>query len=630
MSKYNRTKLLPKGLQFIQGVVRGNTRFEITGASFGVTQVTDSDVINNGRLPNIIGNIPIVSIDKDRLADQNVLGIELSFTQQSTKINNDLDLWAVQINGRQERNKQEYPIAYTIAQEPERLTLSDPNFEFRLMVYVQVGDTDKVTINVNQDGMESRAEHARDFNRLIKSISEGYIDVDLKDHNGNQVYDSQGRIIKVKHAIVDTDKSLSILNRAADAKKVGEILGAIDSQLRSLDQLLHTNHSTALDLQDVKKIAAANADINNRQDGQINGLFSQLRSLDQLLHTNYSTTSDLQDVKKIAAANADINNRQDEQINGLITRTNDIESGVINNTRAIRILSHDGKSLATHANATITAQREYIKIDNTLSDYGAVANAGKVGEILGAIDSQLRTLDQLLHTNYSTALDLQDVKNIAAANADINNRQDGQINGLITRTNDIESGVINNTRAIRILSHDGKSLATHANATITARTEYIKTDNTLSDYGAVANAGKVGEAIKQTFLILNASLNKLAADYNSLQSNQVIVDLTNQVLALKAQNDVANHTIQELKKSVEISSAESQKDNLDALHDSGRYYLGNAMGYSNAVLEVATLGNTNKVMQYIFDAGNTQNRTQRRIGTKSGNSYSWSEWNNEY
>lgn len=472
MSKYNRTKLLPKGLQFIQGVVRGNTRFEITGASFGVTQVTDSDVINNGRLPNIIGNIPIVSIDKDRLADQNVLGIELSFTQQSTKINNDLDLWAVQINGRQERDNQEYPIAYTIAQEPERLTLSDPNFEFRLMVYVQVGDTDKVTINVNQDGMESRAEHARDFNRLIKSISEGYIDVDLKDHNGNQVYDSQGRIIKVKHAIVDTDKSLSILNRAADAKKVGEILGAIDSQLRTLDQLLHTNHSTALDLQDVKKIAAANVDINNRQDGQINGL--------------------------------------------------------------------------------------------------------------------------------------------------------------ITRTNDIESGVINNTRAIRILSHDGKSLATHANATITARTEYIKTDNTLSDYGAVANAGKVGEAIKQTFLILNASLNQLAADYNSLQSNQVIVDLTNQVLALKDQNDVANHTIQELKKSVEISSAESQKDNLDALHDSGRYYLGNAMGYSNAVLEVATLGNTNKVMQYIFDAGNTQNRTQRRIGTKSGNSYSWSEWNNEY
>ncbi len=480
MSKYNRTKLLPYGLRFIQGVVRGNTRFEIKGASFGVTQVTDNDVINAGKLPNIVGSIPIVAIDDDSLASQGVLGIELSFTQKSTGINHDVTLWDVQINGQQERDNQERPIAYTIAQQPESLTLSDPSFEFRLMVYVQVGDTDKVTINVNQDGMESRAEHARDFNRLIKSISEGYIDVDLKDHNGNQVYDSQGRIIKVKHAIVDTDKSLSILGRAADAKKVGEVLGAIDSQLR--------------------------------------------------------------------------------------------------------------------------------------------------------------TLDQLLHTNYSTTLDLQDVKNIAAANADINNRQDGQINGLITKTNEIESGVINNARTIGILSHDGKSLATHANAAITARTEYIKTDSALSDYSAVANAGKVGEAIKQTFLILNASINQLAADYNSLQSNQVIVDLTNQVLALKDQvsafkdqNDVAQHyAVKVLKKSLEISDAQSQKDNLDALHDPGRYYLGDANGYKDAVLEVATLGSTDKVMQYIFDAGNNQDRSKRRIGTKSGSSYSWSEWNDEY
>lgn len=113
--------------------------------------------------------------------------------------------------------------------------------------------------------------------------------------------------------------------------------------------------------------------------------------------------------------------------------------------------------------------------------------------------------------------------------------RDGQINGLVTRTNDIESGVINNTRTINVLSHDGNNLATYDSATITAQTEYIKTDSTLSNYGAVANAGKVGEAIKQTFLILSASLNQLVAGYNSLQSNQVIVDLTNQILALKDQ-----------------------------------------------------------------------------------------------
>lgn len=586
MSKYNRTKLLPYGLRFIQGVVRGNTRFEIKSASFGVTQVTDSDVINAGKLPNIVGNIPIVAIDDDSLASQGVLGIELSFTQKSTGISHDVVLWDVQINGQQERDNQERPIAYTIAQQPESLTLSDPSFEFRLMVYVQVGDTDKVTINVNQDGMESRAEHARDFNRLVSSIAEGYIEVDLKDHDGNQVYDSNHKIVRIKRAVVNTDKSLSILNRAADAKKVGEILGAIDSQLRALDQLLHTNYSTTSDLRDVRNIAKANADVNNRQDGQINGLFS---------------------------------------------KTSEIESGVINNYRVVRILGHDGHNLATHTSNTIVARAEYVKTDKTLTDYNATASAGKVGEVLNNLDKQLRALDSLLHTNYATILDLQDVRNAVLANADVNNRQDGQINGLITKTNEIESGVINNTRTIRILSHDGKSLTTHANATITARTEYIKTDSTLSDYGAVANAGKVGEAIKQSFLILNASISRLVVDYNNLQSNQVIVDLTNQVLALKDKNDEADRTIQRLRNSVEITSAESQSNNLDALHEPGRYYLGNAKGYSDAVLEVARLGYTNKVMQYIYSAGNNPNRTERRIGTNSnGNSYSWSEWNTEY
>lgn len=586
MSKYNRTKLLPYGLRFIQGVVQGNTRFEIKGASFGVTQVTDNDVIDAGKLPNIVGNIPIVAIDDDSLASQGVLGIELSFTQKSTGITHDVTLWDVQINGQQERDNQERPIAYTIAQQPESLTLSDPSFEFRLMVYVQVGDTDKVTINVDPDGMESRAEHARDFNRLVRSIADGYIEVDLKDHNGNQVYDSNHKIIRVKRAVVNTDKSLSILNRAADAKKVGEALGAIDSQLRALDQLLHTNYSTNLDLQDVRNIAKANADVNNRQDGQINSLFN---------------------------------------------KTSEIESGVINNYRVVRILGHDGHNLATHTSNTIVARAEYVKTDKSLSALGRAADAKKVGEVLNNLDKQLRALDSLLHTNYATLLDLNDVKNSVLANADVNNRQDGQINGLITRTNEIESGVINNTRTIRILSHDGKSLATHANATITARTEYIKTDSTLSDYGAVANAGKVGEAIKQTFLILNASIARLVVDYNNLQSNQVIVDLTNQVLALKDKNDVATQTIQELRKSVEISSAESQSNNLDALHEPGRYFLGNARGYSDAVLEVARLGYTNKVMQYIYSAGNNPNRTERRIGTRNnGNSYSWSEWNTEY
>ena len=384
MSKYNRTKLLPYGLRFIQGVVQGNTRFEIKGASFGVTQVTDNDVINAGKLPNIVGNIPIVAIDDDSLASQGVLGIELSFTQKSTGISHDVVLWDVQINGQQERDNQERPIAYTIAQQPESLTLSDPSFEFRLMVYVQVGDTDKVTINVNQDGMESRAEHARDFNRLVSSIAEGYIEVGLKDHNGNQVYDSNHKIVRVKRAVVNTDKSLSILDRAADAKKVGEVLGAIDSQLRALDQLLHTN---------------------------------------------YSTTSDLRDVRNIAKANADVNKRQDIQINDLFGKTNEIESGAINNTHIINILGHDGNKLATHSNVTVVGQTEYLKTDSTLSNYNAVANAGAVGATIQQAFLILSASINQLVLNYNSLESNQtivDIKNRLAFLEDQKNKENNK------------------------------------------------------------------------------------------------------------------------------------------------------------------------------------------------------------
>lgn len=377
MSKYNRTKLLPYGLKFIQGVIRGNTKFEIKGASFGVTRVTDNDVISAGKLPNILGSIPIVAIDDDSLASQGVLGIELSFTQKSTGINHDVTLWDVQINGQQERDNQERPIAYTIAQQPETLTLSDPSFEFRLMVYVQVGDTDKVTINVNQDGMESRAEHARDFNRLVRSIAEGYIEVDLKDHNGNQIYDSDHKIVRVKRAVVNTDKSLSILNRAADAKKVGEVLGAIDKQLRALDQLLHTNYSTTLDLQDVKNIAKANADANRDQDN------------------------------KIAV---------------LQNRASELET----NRQTIHLLGHDWNGLSGHTSDSFKATRQFIANDATLTNPNGYANAKATGD---AINTAYQQLNHAIGTifawldNLGSQQAIVDIKNRLSALEDQNKEE---------------------------------------------------------------------------------------------------------------------------------------------------------------------------------------------------------------
>lgn len=468
MSKYSRTKLLPKGLQIIQGVVRGKT-FEITSASYSESKTNENDVMNQGSIVNPIGHIPIFAKDDKSLADQGILGIELSFTQESTRLNRDINLQSIQIEGRQNGTNVSYPIAFSLAEEPERLTLSDPSFEFRIMVYVQVGDTDNVTININPDGLESRREHQQDIDEIINALSVGYVPIALKDSKGNQ------------------------------------------------------------------------------------------------------------------------------------------------------LLGHDGKQLF--------ANKPIVDFDSTLSVRGKAPDSKQVGDNFRALEDEVLDIERDLRETFETKKKVKDVNNLALANADANRDQDNQIAVLQNRASELEA----NRQTIHLLGHDWNGLSGHTSDSFNATRQFIANDATLTQANAYANAKATGDAIKQNYQQFSQAIGIIYAWLDNLGSQQVIIDLTNKVLALNDQNDEANRTIQALKNSVEITSAESQSDNLNALHEPGRYYLGNAKGYSDAVLEVARLGYTNKVMQYIYSARNKPNRTERRIGTNNnGNSYSWSEWNTEY
>lgn len=468
MSKYSRTKLLPKGLQIIQGVVRGRT-FEITSASYSESKTDENDVMNQGSIVNPIGHIPIFAKDDKSLADQGILGIELSFTQESTGLTRDIDLQSIQIEGRQNGTNVSYPIAFSLAEEPERLTLSDPSFEFRIMVYVQVGDTDNVTININPDGLESRREHQQDIDEIINALSVGYVPIALKDSKGNQLLGHDGKQLFANKPIVDFDPTLSVRGKAPDSKQVGDNFRALEDEVLDIERDLRETFETK---------------------------------------------------KKV-----------------------------------------------------------------------------------------------------------KDVNNLALANADANKDQDNEITVLQNRASGLEA----NTQTIHLLGHDWSGLSGHASQQFKATRQFIVNDVTLTNANAYANAKATGDAIKQNYQQLSQAIGIIFAWLDNLGNQQEIVDLTNMVSALRDQNDEADRTIQRLRNSVEITSAESQSDNLDALHEPGRYYLGNARGYSDAVLEVARLGYTNKVMQYIYSAGNNPNRTERRIGTRNnGNSYSWSKWNTEY
>lgn len=289
------------------------------------------------------------------------------------------------------------------------------------------------------------------------------------------------------------------------------------------------------------------------------------------------------------------------------------------NSQGQQLFDHDGKA--------ILFKKPLIDTDRTLSQQGKPADANATGQRIDNIDHGLEQLNQDLYSKFDTKQNAQDLKNGIVANADTNKDQDNQIAVLQNRASELEA----NRQTIHLLGHDWKGISSHTSQQCKATRQFIANDVTLTNANAFANAKATGDAIKQNYQQLSQAIGIIYAWLDNLGNQQEIVDLTNMVSALRDQNDEADRTIQRLRNSVEITSAESQSNNLDALHEPGRYYLGNAKGYSDAVLEVARLGYTNKVMQYIYSARNNPNRTERRIGTNnSGNSYSWSEWNTEY
>lgn len=379
MSKYSRTKLLPKGLQIIQGVVRGRT-FEIASASYSESKTNENDVMNQGSIVNPIGHIPIFAKDDKSLADQGILGIELSFTQESTGLNRDINLQSIQIEGRQNGTNVSYPIAFSLAEEPERLTLSDPSFEFRIMVYVQVGDTDHVTININPDGLESRREHQQDIDEIINALSVGYIPVALKDSKGNQLLGHDGKQLLANKPIVDFDPTLSIRGKAPDSKQVGDNFRALEDEVLDIERDLRETFETKKKVKDVNNLALANAD--------------RITNSNKRIDTNQNN---------ITAAREE---------------TTRLENGIIANRRSINLVAHDGNVLVIHDGTEITANAKYVFIDSELNKSNQAADAKKVGDAIRILsdvfEQAIRQLASRLSVTQSAIEDnptIRDLKN---------------------------------------------------------------------------------------------------------------------------------------------------------------------------------------------------------------------------
>ena len=207
-----------------------------------------------------------------------------------------------------------------------------------------ISNAANISMTVNDISYVTRAELDAWQTKIEETISAGYIELPMRNSQGQQLFDHDGKAILFKKPLIDTDRTLSQQGKPADANATGQRINNID---RGLEQL------------------------------------------NQDLYQNFDTKQNAQDLKNGIIANADANRDQDNQIAVLQNRASELEA----NTQTIHLLSHDWKGISGHTSQQCKATRQFIINDVTLTNANAYANAKATGD---AIKQNYQQLSQAI------------------------------------------------------------------------------------------------------------------------------------------------------------------------------------------------------------------------------------------
>ena len=207
-----------------------------------------------------------------------------------------------------------------------------------------ISNAANISMTVNDISYVTRAELNAWQTQIEDTISAGYIELPMRNSQGQQLFDHDGKTILFKKPLIDTDKTLSKQDKPADANATGQRLNNIDHSLEQLNQDLYSKFDTKQNAQDLK-----------------NGII----------------------------ANADANRDQDNKIAVLQNRASELEA----NRQTIHLLGHDWKGISGHASQQFKAARQFIVNDVTLTNVNAYANAKATGD---AIKQNYQQLSQAI------------------------------------------------------------------------------------------------------------------------------------------------------------------------------------------------------------------------------------------
>ncbi|MDF7683645.1 hypothetical protein PT287_09065 [Lactobacillus sp. ESL0679] len=255
MSKYNKTVLTNAGIDLAKKVNAGRAKFSITKAATSSENLSDksiADLQNMTELPSIMQYGLITDVEDSALDKDTVIGMDLKFNNKELAHGysvNAIGLYAKEDGGN------EFLYAIATAVDPEHMPdfNNKAMFQFNITMYVVVGQSSSVTINVTEEGVATKQDLAA-------------VEVEVgKKANATDVYDKTTINQKFGLKANKTDVTNQINQAKGEAEKYAYDQAKInDDNFKALKQRVDTDETTKANKADVynkqevdDKVAAA-------------------------------------------------------------------------------------------------------------------------------------------------------------------------------------------------------------------------------------------------------------------------------------------------------------------------------------------------------------------------------------
>ncbi|MDF7682512.1 hypothetical protein PT287_03120 [Lactobacillus sp. ESL0679] len=255
MSKYNKTVLTNAGIDLAKKVNAGRAKFSITKAATSSENLSDksiADLQNLTELPSIMQYGMITDVEDSALDKDTVIGMDLKFNNKELAHGysvNAIGLYAKEDGGS------EFLYAIATAVDPEHMPdfNNKAMFQFNVTMYVVVGQSSNVTINVTEEGVATK----QDLVAVEAEVG--------KKANVSDVYDKAAINQKLGLKANSTDVTKQINQAKGEAEKYAYDQAKInDDNFKGLKQRVDTDETTKANKADVynkqevdDKVAAA-------------------------------------------------------------------------------------------------------------------------------------------------------------------------------------------------------------------------------------------------------------------------------------------------------------------------------------------------------------------------------------